>query len=537
MMKNSIGVAASRMSALATDVARSRLLVAIGAGLCCSTGLFLTANLTLNQAGWIDPYVYAGYINDYSGLLERFGPTYYSERIAFIYPARAFTHLFGLEGGYFVFRFLALASAVAAVFAIGMRFYGYAAAILGAVWLSFTPWLPRSLLWTYCDGMAVVYLLIGAAFLFVPTYRRLACHAAASAAFALAVNCNLFVLAICGLLGPGWAFFYRREGIIWMARAIIALTVGFFSTYLALALLLYVQFPTYGFSLGHATIRSATRLLAGLGQHWYMPLSAIVWQQHNFTLLIPVMFAFAASPGVIRRSILARKQSSRMDFEMLVVSYLTSIICFSLVLHFGFHDAWLATPYYISYFLPGCVLTIVVLAGEAERHGGRIFGNAAVYGGTGFILFAWFAHPLLPDPAILSSWSLWLTVAAVIVGAALTTQYAAAASLVLVAGAVLLSLCLYQNSFYDIRIWSSRADAEWDVYHGAILLEQFVDANVPTNEAVRFWYARNDSLKTIGKLKGERLVGPAMTGPLIRSNLCICGDTRGFFLTILQECR
>ena len=165
-----------------------------------------------------------------------------------------------------------------------------------------------------------------------------------------------------------------------------------------------------------------------------------------------------------------------MDFEMLVVSYLTSIICFSLVLHFGFHDAWLATPYYISYFLPGCVLTIVVLAGEAERHGGRIFGNAAVYGGTGFILFAWFAHPLLPDPAILSSWSLWLTVAAVIVGAALTTQYAAAASLVLVAGAVLLSLCLYQNSFYDIRIWSSRADAEWDVYHGAILLEQFVDA-------------------------------------------------------------
>ena len=107
-----------------------------------------------------------------------------------------------------------------------MRFYGFAPALLAAVWLSFTPWLPRSLLWTCVDGVAIAYLVVGAAFLLGPTRRPLACHMAAGAA--IAVNCNLFVLTICWLLGPGWAFFYRREGICWLARAILALAVGFF---------------------------------------------------------------------------------------------------------------------------------------------------------------------------------------------------------------------------------------------------------------------------------------------------------------------
>ena len=199
-------------------VRHSNLFLAIGVGLCCSAGLLLTAGYTLKQLADIDPYVYAGYIHDYPGLLNRLGRTYYSTRIAYIYPERALSFLFGLEGGYFAFRLLALASAVAAVFAIGIRFGGYATAILAAVWLSFAPWLPRSLLWTYPDGIAVVYMLVGIAFLIVPTKRRLVYHVAAGAAFALAINCNLILLAFCGLLGPGWAFFYRREGIVWLAR-------------------------------------------------------------------------------------------------------------------------------------------------------------------------------------------------------------------------------------------------------------------------------------------------------------------------------
>ena len=141
MNKKKIWDATAHLKATASEagICRSQFLLAITLGLCCSAGLLLTANPTLNQAGLIDPYLYVGYTNDYAGLLERFGPTYYADRIAYIFPARAFNYLFGLEGGYFAFRFVALAAATASVFIIGLRFYGFTVALLGAVWLTFTP--------------------------------------------------------------------------------------------------------------------------------------------------------------------------------------------------------------------------------------------------------------------------------------------------------------------------------------------------------------------------------------------------------------
>jgi hypothetical protein len=473
-------------------VRHSNLFLAIGVGLCCSAGLLLTAGYTLKQLADIDPYVYAGYIHDYPGLLNRLGRTYYSTRIAYIYPERALSFLFGLEGGYFAFRLLALASAVAAVFAIGIRFGGYATAILAAVWLSFAPWLPRSLLWTYPDGVAVVYMLVGIALLIVPTKRRLVYHVAAGAAFALAINCNLILLAFCGLLGPGWAFFYRREGIVWLALAVFCLAVGFFAAYLAMALLLYIQFPGHGFFFEGVSIRMAFSLIGGEGQAWYKPLSSIIWQGKNFTLLIPITFVLAAL-SVVARPIIARTPTSATDFEVLVVSYLASIIGLSLILHFGFHDASLSLAYYISYFVPGSVLALVVLGGAIERHGHRVL----VLVGAGLILLGWLAHPVLPHLKITESWYFWLAVAAVTVAAAAILHRIAAASVVLLAGAVLLSSSLFQaaSKFYDVRDSRSESKLEWDLYRGAIFLQQFVNAHVPPSaRSIAFWYSNKHEL-------------------------------------------
>ena len=485
-----VGIAGDRLTRLLAGARQPHLLFGIAAGLCCAAGILLTAGGKLNQAASLDPYIYAGYTHDYSALLERFGPTYYSERIAYIFPSRAFANLFGLEGGYFAFRFIALASAVAAVFAIGMRFYGFAPAILAAVWLSFTPWLPRSLLWTYPDGMAVVYLLVGVAFLLVPKSRRLTSHVVTGAAFMLAINCNLMSLAIAGLLAPGWVFFYRREGMAWLARAMLAVAFGFFATYVALALILYVKFPAYGFSFEVATIREATSLLEGRGQTWYKPLATIIWQDKNFTLLIPITFALAALLVVARPSIIMGSAKKHRDFAVLAASYLASIVGFSLILHFGLHDAWLSLPWYTIYFVPGCVLALIALAGEAERRGGPIFGTVAVYGGAGLILVWWLVYPILPHLERASSFYLWLVVAATVAAAAaVPLRRAAASGVLLVAGAVLLSMSLYQYGFYQIRTVSSAdQETEWDVYRGAMFLQQFVHANVRPNQTIGFWY-------------------------------------------------
>ena len=41
----------------------------------------------------IDSYVYLGFANDFGGLTERFGNTYYSTRVSAIGPACLFSHL------------------------------------------------------------------------------------------------------------------------------------------------------------------------------------------------------------------------------------------------------------------------------------------------------------------------------------------------------------------------------------------------------------------------------------------------------------
>jgi hypothetical protein len=484
------GVGGARLTRFLVEACQSHLVFRIATGFCCAVFVLLTASGKLNQAASIDPYIYAGYTHNYAALLERFGPTYYSERIAYIFPAWAFAYLFGLEGGYFAFRIVALASAVTAVFAIGMRFYGFAPAILAAVWLTFTPWLPRSLLWTYPDGIAVVYLLVGMAFLLVPNSRRLICHVVAGATFMFAITCNLSLLAIGGLLAPSWAFFYRRQGMVWLARAILAVAFGFFATYVALALILYVKFPAYGFSFEFATIREAISLLNGRGQTWYKPLATIIWQEKDFTLLIPITFALAALLLVVRRSAILGSAKRDREFAVLAATYLTSIVGFSLILHFGLHDASLSLPWYTVYFVPGCVVALIALAGEAERRGGPIFGTVAVYCGAGLILIWWVAYPILPHLESSSSFYSWLVVAgATAAAAAAVALRRAIASAVLVAGVVLLSMSLYQYGFYQIRTVSSAEQAtEWDVYRGAVFLQQFVNANVRPNQSVGFWY-------------------------------------------------
>ena len=488
--------------ALANHLGQSQYLLAIAVGMCCSAVLLATTGSTLIQAGGVDAYVYAGYAHDYPALLERFGPTYYSERIAYIYLERAFAYLFGLEGGYLALRFVALASAVTAVCAIGLRFYGFAPALLVAVWLSFVPWLPRSLMWTYVDGFSVVYLLVGMALLLVPTNRRLISHAAAGAVFALAVDCNLFALAVGGLVGPGWLYFYRREGLAWLVRAVLAVASGFAVAYVIMALLVYADFPGSGlFSFERGTIQTALGLLGGTGERWFEPLSSLIWEHKSFMQLIPITFAAAALLAVACRPHVAPAIGLPTDFEILAISYLAGIICFLLFLHFAFHDGVLSVMKYRAYLVPGCVLALLVLCGEAQRLGGRLFGNIAVFGGTGLIILSWLAHPVVPLTEFEFSWAWWLGVAAVSAAAAAVLNRTAVASVALVGGAVLLSLCLYDSddpngvrfSFYNIRDIPHQEDvADWDVYRGAVFLQQFVNGNLRPNQPVGFWYGDSD---------------------------------------------
>jgi len=503
MTKQNVSVSARRPTDFAVTGRHAYLVHAIAFGLCCAAVLLLTTHGRLNQPVEIDPYIYAGYIHDYRHLVERFGRTYFSTRIAFIYPDRVLAYLFGLEGGYLTFRFIELTAAAAAVFTIGVRFLGYAPAILAATWLCFIPWLPSAIFRTHYDGTAVVYLLVGAAFLLVPTRRRLAAHVAAGAAFALAVNCNLFLLTICGLLGPGWIYFYRREGAKFLTSAIVALGAGFLGAYLILAIILYVQYRRYGFFFEIAAVKEALFLLGGAQKIWYQPLSVLIWQRHDFKILIPLTLLAAALALVARRAAIGQKASDTADFEVLALIYLACIVAFYLFFHFVVHAFWLEDHYYPTYFVPASVLAVIVLGGEVERRVGGAFGTAVVAGGAGLILILWLARPVLPQWNVASSFYLWLGLAAVTAAAAVALYRIRSASIIVVAGAALLGTCLYQHrdGLYAIRDTLPEDEAkEWDVYRGAIALTRFVDANVSPSQPIGFWYT-GDAVSALNSLQ------------------------------------
>jgi hypothetical protein len=170
--------------------------------------------------------------------------------------------------------------------------------------------------------------------------------------------------------------------------------------------------------------------------------------------------------------------TNRVDFAVFVLPYLPSVIAMMLVGHFAFRDSSLSLPYYTIYLVPGSVLALLMIGGEAEHRGGRTFGAVAVYCGIGVILLSWLARPVLPDTGLGSSFYSWLTLAAMTVGAALASYRAAAASVVLVSSAALLMLSLYQlknprlnslaawaagfqsSNAYDIRNRSQGSEAE-----------------------------------------------------------------------------
>ena len=89
-----------------------------------------TASTLIMQAGYLDPYFYAGYVNDYWGTYQRYGHTYYSSRIAYIFLDRAFISVFGQTTGLFLCRLVVFTAAAYAAFQIARRYFGYSTAIL-----------------------------------------------------------------------------------------------------------------------------------------------------------------------------------------------------------------------------------------------------------------------------------------------------------------------------------------------------------------------------------------------------------------------
>ena len=174
--------------------------------------LLLTLPSRVIQAGMLDPYIYTGYIHHYSDLLQRYGRTYYSTRVAFLFPDIVFVQLLGDEWGYFAFRYLALIVGAASLYDIARRYYSTMLAIVIVTLFLYSPWTIRSVTYDHYDGFAVIYLLCALNCILIAHRGSLFGSLLAGAFFALAFNCNIFVLAIGGLFFPSWLILRAMRG-------------------------------------------------------------------------------------------------------------------------------------------------------------------------------------------------------------------------------------------------------------------------------------------------------------------------------------
>jgi hypothetical protein len=163
--------------------------------------LFFAYRVSLiNQFGFIDPWIYWGYTHNLGDLIDRFGLTYYSVRFGLIFPAWLFAKLFGAIPGYLVGCYLSyLVAGVPLYLLVRKRTSVAGAALAYALWTS-SPWVARTILWTYADHATTVYLLAAACLVMMNPARRRLGYFLVGVLGALGVNSNFFAAAFVALL-------------------------------------------------------------------------------------------------------------------------------------------------------------------------------------------------------------------------------------------------------------------------------------------------------------------------------------------------
>lgn len=459
---------------------------------CVATAILVVFSVRndLLQAGTLDPFVYTGLIHDYVDVTTRFPWNYYATRLAHLLPAAFFAWSFGDDAGYYVFRVVQLAGALAAIRVIACHYGNASAAWLVSAFFATHVWLLRTIVWDLYDGTVVVLSLSGIAFLLRREAHSRAFHFAAGLVFAWAANCNPVALAIPAAYAAAWLI--DHAGRPWRAKladAGAALS-GMAVAYVVLIFAMLSLSPAGTWKFDRVSWSMLTWMLEGGARNWFIPLSTILAKQHYQTLMFP-FFLVAASIPVLFGARLGRAARARTRGALAFAIVLTAMFAF---MHFAISSGVLSLFYYLSYVIPAGVVVLSALWADWQPTSRRTAIVSALLLALAQIAFWHFAsrfpHLLLSTTIVLVAVG---CASLVTLALALRGQWRTSAPVVIVL-VMLASNAFFLNSvFTDIYGDASRRTAEWDVRRGAIHLVRFMAEHVPpTRGPVRFWYGNRD---------------------------------------------
>ena len=458
------------------------LLIAIPA-LC----LWMTPDIQ-TQIGSIDTFVNTGYIHNSHSLVQRFGETYYALRVAAIAPQKLVFRLLSPETGFVAVRYLLLLVGCASIFAIVRRYFGAAPALYSALLLAFTPWYLRSITWEYVDGFAITYLLAAFACILAPRPPTYTGHFCAGAFLALAMNSNLYAIAIAGAFVPVLIYLRFSDGWRRLILDGAAAAAGFVLAYAVLAQIVNRMIPGLGLFFEVFTFKIAGFLLSGGSESWFETLGPFIAHGNYYVLAPPVIL----TGGIIYTAAIWRDTTAVKSRQIVGAfsCYLALVIVVYLVNHYAFHSPRITRIYYFSYAaIPAYLLLSAMIGSSAQKLSSKqaamVLAGAAAIG-----LLVWYLNGAVE----LYNHLPYLLFAAITVlffaGAAMAPRWPSfALAAVCIFGTALPSLFYRGAGTYAELEMKDRAITERDTYLGALHLIQVVERfSPPSAGAIGFWY-------------------------------------------------
>jgi len=341
-----------------------------------------------NTDGYIDPWLYFGYVHNWGDLISRYGLPYYAVRFGLIFPLILTTWLAGDILGYIIFVYLMYLLAGIPLYLVFRNFFSVHSAILAYTILVSSVWFARAVLWTYPDATAVPYLIAATSLIILDTkYRRLT-YLIIGILFAMAVNSNAFAFAIAGLTSILYVCVYRDTFWVRVKRDMPWMAAGFILVIAAGSVGYYLCCNTFNYY--RSTLEVIKWSNSGGGLIYKAPIQALL--QISYLYLPPFIIL---ALFIIRFYIHDVYQKRLLDA---VLCYLVATTIFFIWYQYATNSALLETFFYFSYFLvPGIfsiILVPVLLASISNK--GKFILNLAT---AGFIFI----------PVLLSQYMLMIT--------------------------------------------------------------------------------------------------------------------------------
>ncbi len=380
--------------------------------------------------GAIDPWVYTGYMHHYDDLLAHFGRTYYSTRVAAIWPQGWLYQLIG-EHAYRVIRWLVLMACGIGVTLFlrqrGARWIAYA----GGTSVMFSAPLLLELQEDYTSEVGIAYALLALPAL---TARSSWWALAGGALASLAINAHegvayllipLLVLAVVDIA------FQRgvRAVLVRFAAAAGGLLLGQVALSVAMG-------ATYGWERSNwlfqeTSFNIAGQLSQGLAQRWSVPWDNVYGRITILTILVGAWMCAALIVTATRRL---------AEFRAFIGITLASALLIAMILysHFVVGSGLVGLPYYLVFMV--ILSTVTAWTAVAAITRGTVARGVAIGTATAVIIIA-FLLPIanLPHAAWNALWWSGIGVAFAALIAALLLRSKGAATLSIMVGAVVLT--------------------------------------------------------------------------------------------------